>query len=449
MATHESLSAREVVVVGSPHGGRGWLGTFRALRHRNYRLFFVGQFISLIGSWIQLTALMWDAFHLTGTSRWPALVAAAQMLPAFLLGAWGGVLAERRPRRQLVLLTQSALMVLALLLAWITYVGEETVWHLLVISLAIGFVNAVDLPARLAFLMDMVGKDDMVNAVGLNSLLFNLARVAGPTFAIWLLPLGGPELCFLVNGLSFLAVLSALARMRLSPAVPGGKQCAGWKALREGFGYVTAHPVLSLLLPLTVATALFGWPILSLLPALAKKQLHAGDSGYSSLLSAFGAGALLAALLVATFGSMARRWLFIGAGVVIASAGLLGMSYAGTLVVGMRCSALVGVGLVLFFATSQAVFQLSALDQNRGRVMGIYSIVLTGAHPLGNILSGPAADHVGERLVLRLLGCAILTVALVVLGRRLAQRQGMGPPQDFLEADHVLAFPDRSVRRAA
>src|SRR5262245_45212082 len=193
MTTHESLSAREVVVVGSPQGERGWRGTFRALRHRNYRLFFVGQFVSLIGSWIQLTALMWLAFHLTGTSRWPAIVAAAQMAPAFLLGAWGGVLAERRPRRQLVFLTQSALMILALLLAWIADSGEETVWHLLVISLAIGLVNALDLPARLAFLMDLVGKEDMVNAVGLNSLLFNLARVAGPTFAIWLLPLGGPE----------------------------------------------------------------------------------------------------------------------------------------------------------------------------------------------------------------------------------------------------------------
>src|SRR5437763_6829052 len=167
---------------GPEAGGRGparWLATFRALRHRNYRLFFLGQMVSLLGSWLQMTALMWLASELTGTSRWPALVAAVQLVPGFLFGAWGGVLADRRPRRALILQTQAALLLLALLLAALVYAGVATVWHLLLIATAVGLVNAVDLPARLAFLVEMVGKDDLVNAVALNSLLFNVARASG------------------------------------------------------------------------------------------------------------------------------------------------------------------------------------------------------------------------------------------------------------------------------
>src|SRR5262249_49342211 len=165
--------------------------------HRNYRLFFLGQIVSVFGSWVQLTALMWLAFQLTGTSRWPALVAAAQLIPGFLLGAWGGALADRLPRPGLIFQTQLLLLLLALALAGLAFAGVATVWHLLVISTASGVVNAVDLPARLAFLVDMVGKEDLVNAVALNSLLFNVARAAGPALGSWLLPHGGPAACVL------------------------------------------------------------------------------------------------------------------------------------------------------------------------------------------------------------------------------------------------------------
>src|SRR5262245_19086011 len=197
----------------SPRSEGRWQGTFRALRHRNYRLFFLGQMVSVVGSWVQLTALMWLAFRLTETSRWPALVAAAQQLPGFVLGAWGGALADRLPRRVLIIQTQTLLLVLALALAGLTFAGVATVWHLLAIAVASGVVNAVDLPARLAFLVEMVGKEDLVNAVALNSLMFNLARAAGPALGAWLLLHGGPAACFLLNALSYLAVLAALARM--------------------------------------------------------------------------------------------------------------------------------------------------------------------------------------------------------------------------------------------
>jgi MFS family permease len=392
------------------------LSTFRALRHRNYRLFFVGQAVSLVGTWVQITALMWLAYQLTGTSRWPSLVAAAQLLPAFLFGAWGGVLADRRPRRRLLCQTQGALMALALTLAVLTWAGVATVWHLLLVATLTGLVNAVDLPVRLAFLVDMVGKDDVVNAVALNSLTFNVARTAGPALGGVLLLLQGPALCFLLNGLSFLAVLTALARMGLEgPAAAPRERRGGWESLVAGFRYVTRHGRLRMLLPLTGVMSLFGWPILALLPALAQRRLEVDGGGYSSMLTAIGVGALCSAALVATFGSIRRRRFFLGAGVVVAATGMIGLSVAPVLPMALGCCALVGVGLVMFFATSQAVFQLSAGDHNRGRVMGIYSIILAGANPLGNLLAGPAADEWGEGLVLCLLGGGILTCALVLL----------------------------------
>src|SRR6266508_884533 len=320
-----------------PRGEGGRRGTFRALRHRNYRLFFLGQMVSVVGAWMQLTALMWLAFHLTGTSRWPALVAAAQLIPGFLLGAWGGALADRWPRRALIFQTQTALLVLALALAALAFAGTATVWHLLAIAAASGVVNAVDLPARLAFLVEMVGKEDLVNAVALNSLLFNVARAAGPALGAWVLPQWGPGACFLLNALSYLAVLVALAQMRVAPRVALPELRGEGPPLLAGFRYVAAHPVLCLLLPLTAAMSLFGWPILALLPALAQNHLHAGEGGYSAMLSAIGVGALVAALLVASYGSMPRRSAFLGAGVVVAAVALLGLSLAPDLGVAVMC----------------------------------------------------------------------------------------------------------------
>lgn len=447
MGTSDSLSDRQLSVVGSTRRCHGWFSPFRALRHRNYRLFFCGQIVSLAGSWMQLAALMWLAFQLTGTSRWPAIVAAAQMVPGILLGVWGGVLADRLPRRRLVFCTQFSLMILAFLLAGFVFTCTETVWNLFAISLAIGVVNAVDLPARLAFLVEMVGKDDLVNAVGLNSLTFNLARFAGPALLPWLLPLGGPELCFCLNGLSFLAVLVALAMMRLAPPVVRQPKTDGWAALGEGFRFVVRHPVLRLLLVLTTAMAIFGWPVLALLPALAKRRLGSGQEGFSSLLSSVGVGALLAAFLVAACGSYARRWLFIGAGVSLSASAFLGLSFVTGLSGAMLCAAMIGAGLILFFATSQASFQLSATDRNRGRVMGIYALILTGAQPLGNLLTGPAADRWGEPFVLRLQGAGIFCVAVLVLTLRLRHQRAKAMSDD--DGPITLPFPTHRRRRRA
>jgi MFS family permease len=399
-----------------------WVVPFRALRHRNYRLYFSGQLVSLIGSWVQTTALMWLAYKLTGQSRWPALIAAAQVLPTCLLGAWGGHLADRRARRPLIFATQAALLALAVLLGVLVMYFRVTAWHLLAVSLACGVVNAVDLPARLAFVMEMVGRDDLINAVALNSVLFNVARAVGPALGAWFLGLVGPGPCFLINGLSFVAVLAALGLMTLPWRAATAAHHEERASLWAGFRYLAGRPGLVLLLVLTGALSLFGWPALSLLPALADQHLHRSEGGYGSMLSALGAGAMLAALLVATFGSLGRSRLFLGAGVALSAASLVCLSYAPSLPAAVACCAGLGCGLILFFATGQSVMQLSSREHNRGRVMGVWSMVTSGGMPVGSLLAGWAADAWGVPLVVKQLGLGIAVAGVAVLLASLAVR---------------------------
>jgi MFS family permease len=403
---------------------RRWrLDTFRALRHRNYRLYFFGQLISLTGTWLQTAALTWLAYDMTGQSRWPALVGAVQVMPTFVLGGWGGTLADRWPKRPLIFGSQALLLVLALLLAGLVLSGTATVWHLLAVATACGLVNAVDLPARLAFVIEMVGREDLVNAVALNSLLFNTARLVGPAAAAVLLRLG-PGLCFLLNGLSFVAVLAALAAMRLPPARPAAPGVERGTSLWAGFAYLGRRPQLVLLVVLSGAMSFFGWPVLSLLPAVADRQLGLGKEGYSGLLSAVGGGALVAALAVASFGTGARRGRLLALGVALASAGLGGLALVRDLPAALGFCTLAGGGLILFFATSQAVMQLGSADHNRGRVMGIWSMLLSGAHPLGHLSAGPAADRWGVPPVLGGEALGIAAAGGLVLLAWLALKKG-------------------------
>jgi MFS family permease len=408
-----------------------WALPFRALRHRNYRLYFIGQLISVVGTWVQTTALMWLAYRLTGQSQWPALVGTAQILPTFFLGAWGGALADRVAKRTLILATQSALLVLAVLLGMLVLAGQVSPWHLLAVSLAAGVVNAIDLPARLSFVMDMVGREDLVNAVALNSLLFNAARVVGPAVGGLLLTRLGPGHCFLINGLSFVAVLIALALMDVNGTSPYPAR-PGLRALLDSWDYIARRPTLAGLLVMTGLMSLFGWPFLTLLPALADHAAGGATApqgeGYSHLLVGTGCGALLAALALAALSGPRWRRLFLAAAVAAAAAGLCGLSLAHEMLPAVAGCAVTGFGLVLFNATSQSMVQLSTTEENRGRVMGIWSIIICGALPLGNMTVGRGADTWGVSPVLAGEGLACLASAAVALAltaglvRRFAKR---------------------------
>jgi MFS family permease len=391
-----------------------WLGaTFRSLAHRNYRLYFFGQLISLTGTWMQNAALTWLAFEITGQSKWPALLTACQLFPTFLFGAWGGSIADRIPKRPLLVVTQSAMLILALALAALVAMRSITPWQMLVISLANGVIVAIDLPARLAFVVEMVGRDDLINAVALNSLLFNAARIIGPALAGILLVSLGATSCFLVNAGSYLAVLWALLEMTIPPRPqPPSSHHAG--SLRAGLAYLIQRPNLAVLVLLAGVLAICGWPTLALMPGLAKKTLGTAAQGYTAMVSAVGIGALAAALPVATFGSMARRRAFIGTGLCSVTLALFGLCMAASLSFAIACCALLGFGLILFLSTSQAAVQLGAADYNRGLLMGIWAMVQSGGVPLGNLLTGPAADRWGESTILLIQGslCALASGGL-------------------------------------
>ncbi len=406
---------------------RRWrLTTFSALRHRNYRLYFFGQMVSLVGSWLQTTALMSLAYNLKQIASWPTTIAAASLLPTLVLGAWAGTLVDRWPKRVLIFTTQALQLLLALLLAAVVLFGEperdpeRTFWIFVAISLLTGIVNALDLPARMSFVIELVGRDDLVNAVALNSMLFNTARAIGPFFGAVLLTAVGPGYCFAINGLSFLAVLAALAWMDV-PEAPCSTEHTTLGGLLEAGSYLLHHRRLFWLLVLSGGLALLGWPALSLLPAVSGTQVHGGPDGYAYMLSGVGGGALIGAFFVATFGNLRRRFWFFGCGIGGMVLALLFLAVVPSLPWAVLCCVLFGTGPSLFFSTAQSTVQLTVTDANRGRVLGIWSMVTAGTLPVGNLLAGWAADHVGVNIVLAVSGVAIVWLTAVVM---LAARLG-------------------------
>jgi predicted MFS family arabinose efflux permease len=362
--------------------------TFRSLRHPNYRLYFVGQLVSLVGSWTQITTLTWLAYKETGEAKWPAFLAAVQIGPTFLLGPWGGALADKVPRRGLIVRTQAAFLTCALILLGLHLAGQLTVGAMLAVMFAHGMVQAIDLPARLAFVPGLVDRDDLSNAVALNSLLFNVARAVGPAIAAALLSSAGAEWCFVVNALSYLGIIVALALIH----VPADATAAEPPSPEGGFRVLGRRPGLLTLVLLAGLVAVGGWPLLPLLPAVAERRLGMGQGGYGTLLSSVGFGALGAALMAATIGNDVRRKLLLLGGLVAVTAGLTGLSLTRSLSVAAACCVLFGFGMILFFATGQTVVQLGTADADRGKVMGVWAMMLSAGVPLGNLVFGPAAD---------------------------------------------------------
>jgi Na+/melibiose symporter-like transporter len=377
--------------------------TFRSLRHRSYRRYFLGQIVSFVGTWMQSAALMWLMYDRTGDPRWPSWLLVAQIGPTLVLGPWGGSLADRYPKRRLVLTTQTAFLLNAIVLTVVVGSGFAVPVLVLALIAVNGVVQAVDLPTRLAFVPDLVPKEDLINAVGLNSLVFNSARAVGPALAgvlfllasaaAPLLPEGthavtlGATSCFALNALSFLAVLRAL---RGIPEPPAHVKTPEGGSMWDGLRYLRGHPTLGGLVLLTFVVCVFGWPVVTVLPAYTRMRLGMKEGAYSLLLSAMGAGALGAALATATFGNAARRGAFLLVGVAAGAAGMAGLALAhGPWAAGAGC-ALTGFGLILYLSTGQSTLQLAVPDAMRGRVMAWWAMTLSASAPLGHLLAGEA-----------------------------------------------------------
>ncbi len=390
-----------------------WMRTFAALRHSNYRLWFLGQLVSLVGTWMQITAQSFLIFELTSSTAYLGYVGFANGLPSWLFMLYGGVVADRVAKRNLLLITQSTMMLLALILAGLTFTGTVQPWHVLVLAVALGTANAFDAPAGGAFVFELVEREDITNAIALNASQFNLATVVGPAIAGLTYAAFGAAWCFALNGVSFIAVLIALSLMRLPPHDLAPRTQSAFAQLSEGVRYTVSHPLLRSLMAVPAITALFGMAYVTLLPAWAVDVLG-GDAATNGLLqSARGAGSLLGALMIAALAHRARRGQWLTAGMVVYPVLLL--VYAATRSLPLALLVLVGVGWggVVVFNSANTLVQSHVPDQLRGRVMAMFSLTFFGGMPLGALWAGPLADLVGAPMTL-VVSSAILLVFAVL-----------------------------------
>ncbi len=386
-------------VTGQPRrvvvGGVIWRQTFAALKHRNFRLFFVGQLVSLIGTWIQSTAQGWLVYQLTGSKVLLGTVAAVGSLPMLLFSPWGGSVADRHSKRTVVLYTQTGMMLLAFAFAALVGSGRIQTWHILVLAAGGGVAMAFDMPARQAFMVEMTSREDLMNALSLNSSIVNGARVIGPAVAGLVMAQVGMTLCFLLNGLSFIAVIAGLLMMRLPRFVPPAEPDSMRRHIIEGFAYVAGQRRVRTLLILFGVVGVFGWSYSVLLPAYATDILHVGEGGYGALLSANGLGALLGALTVATYGNRVRPRLMILGGLWLFSVMLVLLAVVRWYPLVLVCLAVGGWGMLLYFSTTNTLIQSRVSDEMRGRVMGIWALIFGGMLPAGGIESGFLSQAVG------------------------------------------------------
>jgi MFS family permease len=390
-----------------------WGRTFAALRYPNYRLWFLGQLVSLVGTWMQITAQGFLVFELTHSTAYLGYVGFAAGIPSWLFMLYGGVIADRVARRKLLVITQSTMMVLAFILAALAFTGLVQPWQIVLLALFLGAANAFDAPARQAFVFELVDRQDVTNAIALNSSMFNLATVVGPTIAGLTYAIFGAAWCFTLNGVSFIAVIVALLLMRLPAHVVAPRAQSAFAQLKEGVRYTLAHPVLRTLIAIPGVAALFGTAYATLLPAWAVETLG-GDATTNGLLqSARGAGSLLGALMIAAFAHFGwrGRWLTIGTFVYP----VLLLAFAEVRPLPLSLAVLVGVGWggMVLFNMANTLVQSHVSDALRGRVMSIYTLTFFGGMPLGALVAGALAQFIGAPLTI--VASALISLAFAVL----------------------------------
>jgi len=379
----------------STPGKIGLPATLRALRHRNFQLFFSGQLISLIGTWMQSVAQAWLVYRLTGSSLLLGSVGFASQFPVFLVAPLGGIVADRHNRQRVVIATQTASMILALVLATLTLSRTVQVWHIFVLAALLGVVNAFDIPGRQAFLVDMVGKEDLMNAIALNSSMFNGARIIGPAIAGVLVAKIGEGWCFFANGVSYIAVIIGLLLMRVPRPSRRVAAASPLAHIIEGFRFVRQTTPIRAILLLLGLVSLVAMPYTVLMPIFADRILHSGARGLGILMGATGVGALLGALTLASRSGVhgLGRWVaFSCAGFGVS---LILFSFSRNLWLSAALLLPVGFGMMLQMSSSNTLIQAMVPDHLRGRVMAVYSMMFMGMAPFGALLGGALADRLG------------------------------------------------------
>ncbi len=396
-------------------------GAFRSFAHRNYRLYFFGQLVSFVGTWTQMTAQRWLVFRLSRSVFLLGLIAFADQIPIFLLGLFGGMIADRFKRRDVLLITQSLAAFQAFLLAFLAFSGTVRIWQIFALASFLGAITAFDMPTTQAFVVEMVGPADLGNAIALNSSLGNLARTIGPAIAGLMLAAYGEWSCFLLNGASFLAVLVALAMMRLEPRGVPRRQTSYARFLGEGLSYVRARPVMVAVL------ALFGLacmaPFSTLMPAFAEDILGVGARGLGLMMAASGLGAAAGAVMLAARRSDSGLSREIALGVIVYGLSIVIFANSQNFPLSLAACAGAGWGLLWAYACSNTLLQTLTPDILRGRVMSLFAITFMGTSPLGSLLAGFGAQRFGAPATVGLGGLLCLAAAAVYLAVPVARTE--------------------------
>ena len=390
---------------------------FPALKIRNYQLYFFGQLISLIGTWLQIVAQSWLVLELTNSAFLIGLVAAVNSLPVLLFSLFGGVIVDRFPKKPLVIFTQTGSMILAFILGISVIFKFVSVPEIMILTFLLGLVNAIDFPARHVFVVEMVGKEALASAVALNSGIFNAARVIGPSIAGLLIFYVGTGSAFILNGLSFIAVIFALFLIQTKP-LPSKKDLHPIKAIKEGVKYAFSHPVIGQLLLLVGIVSIFGWSYMTILPIIARNILHLNVAGFGYLYAAIGLGALVAMTLVSALSKKIPVMVFIFGGNMVFAISMILFTFVNYLPVVLILLVFSGIGLISQFSMINTTLQHLVSDEMRGRVMSLYTLMFIGMSPIGNFQIGLLAEKFGSEIAIRIGAIIVFVYGMYLMMQR-------------------------------
>jgi predicted MFS family arabinose efflux permease len=416
-AAATAVTAVTSITTAGPTPGAPAGGTFKALRHRNFQIYVGGQLVSLAGTWMQNIAQGWLVYEISGSAMMLGVVGFAAAIPAFLIAPWAGVVIDRTDKRRLLVITQVVQMLLAFVLAVLTFTGLVEVWHVVLLAVVLGAVNSFDGPARQAFVVDMVGREDLPNAIAINSMTFNAARVVGPAFGGLLLATVGSAWCFAINGFSFLAVIISLLAMRLPPMPKRSDPRSPWEQLKSGVVYSVRHPELRGLLLLALFFSTFGIAYMTVLPAFVDRVLGAGPTGYGLITSAAGLGAVSGALFIARYGDGGFRGQILFRAAMVFPIVLALFALNTNFLLALLLTYLLGVGFMLQFTQINTLLQTRVEDHMRGRVLSLYTLTFFGFTPFGNLLVGTLGESLGLSKALVIMAVITLVSAVVIFWR--------------------------------
>ena len=401
---------------------------WRALRHRNFRLFFAGQSISLIGTWMTRIATSWLVYKLTRSALVLGTVSFAGQIPTFLLAPFAGVWIDRLERRQVLVWTQSLAMVQSLLLAALTFSGRINVAWVLTLSVMQGCINAFDMPGRQSFMVQMVeDRADLGNAIAINSSMVNMARLVGPSLAGIIIAVSSEAWCFLIDGISYLAVIASLLAMRVNVAAVSRKTTSTFTELKEGWTYVSGFLPIRIILSLFAVVSLMGMPFVVLMPIFAAKVLHGGPHTLGFLMGAMGVGALISAFLLAARKSVRGLIRIIPIAAMVFGLGLIGFGLSRHVWLSLATVLIAGMGMMQGMAASNTVIQTIVSEDKRGRVMSYYTMAFVGMAPFGSLLAGAMASAIGAPMTVIVNGAAVIVGAAWFFTQFPALRRAIRP----------------------